>query len=453
MKGRKIYLKTLLGWVILPLFSCQLAMGEVLTLDSCLSYARQRNCTIKSALVDVQIAQQVKKQVFTKYFPQVNVTAFGFYSIDPIIKFHVFDLIKTDEIRELAQEIIDDMNNGHDAKITDEIDLMNWGVSAGASVVQPVFMGGRIVTGNKLAKLGIEAAEKKMEVSERDVLQEVEDTYWLIVGLYEKRATIQAVENLLDTIGQVADLAFNNGLVTGNDKLKVELKRNEIATLSTRLNDGIVLASKLLCQLTGQTYEGELELEPFPEEEAIDAYMLVDDINISGRPETELLEMNIKAEQLRKKMTIGEALPQVGIGLQGGYSNFFNHNRWNGMAFAFVRIPITQWWETGHKIKEHNLRIEKAKMMQEDLTGKMSLQNEQVYSQLNEAVRLVIQQESSVKMAEDNYRISLMNYEAGLTTMSELLESQALLLQAKNAHTDALISLRGAQRKFSNLNK
>ena len=56
-------------------------------------------------------------------------------------------------------------------------------------------------------------------------------------------------------------------------------------------------------------------------------------------------------------------------------------------------------------------------------------------------------------MAQDNYRISLMNYQSGLSTMSELLESQALLLQAENAYTDARISFRGAQRKFNNLNK
>ena len=248
-------------------------------------------------------------------------------------------------------------------------------------------------------------------------------------------------------------MAFDNGLVTQNDLLKVQLKKNEIDTKSVQLENGITLASKLLCQLTGISYTGELELEEFPENEEVEAVVLVDTFVVSGRPEAELLQMNIKAEQLRKKMTIGEALPQIGIGVQGGYSNFFERHRWNGFAFAFVRIPITEWWETGHKIKEHNLKIEKAKLMQEDLMGKMALQNEQAYDQLNEALRLVVQHESALTMAQDNYRISLMNYQAGMSTMSELLESQALLLQAENAYTDARISFRGAQRKFNDLNK
>ena len=428
------------------------AQAEVLPLDSCLEAARQRNCTIKSALLDVQAAQQVKKQVFTKFFPQVELAGFAFHAIDPLISVYIPGLMQTEAGQILLEEVFMKAQE-EDPNISPYFEMLTWGATAGATVVQPIFMGGRIVNGNKLAKIGVSAAEKKVEVSERDVLQEVEDTYWLIAGLYEKRTTLTQINQLLDTIQQTAELAFNNGLATQNDILKVQLKRNEVATKSVQLENGIVLASKLLCQLTGYPYTGELELEQFPMDDAVETYVLVDTFMVGGRPEAELLEMNIRAEQLRKKMTIGEALPQVGFGLQGGYSNFFERDRWNGMAFLFVRVPLTQWWETGHKIKEHNLRIEQAKLMQEDLMGKMALQNEQAYRQFNEAVRLVTEHQSALRMAEDNYRISLMNYEAGIATMSELLESEALLMQAQNAYTDARISYRAAQRKFNDLNK
>lgn len=439
---------------IIILCACALgsARAEVLTLDSCLNAARQRNCTIQSALLDVQISQQVKKQVFTKYFPQVNLVGFGFYALEPLVQVYIPGLMQTPEAQEVVKEIFDALKEEH-PEISDEFQMLHWGVAAGASVVQPIFMGGRIVNGNKLAKVGIEASEKKVEISERDILQEVEDTYWLVAGLYEKRETVSRVKQLLDTIDNVAQSAYANGLVTKNDLLKVALKRNEINTKSAQLEDGIALASKALCQLTGIDYTGELELETFPEDNAVETFVLVDTFIVSGRPEAELLSLNIKAEQLRKKMLVGEALPQIGIAVQGGYSNFFDKDRWNGAAFAFVRIPLTQWWETGHKIKEQKLRIAQAQLMQEDLMGKMKLQNEQAYNQLNEAARIVAESESALQMAQDNYDMSLMNYEAGMATMSELLESQALLLQAQNSYTDARISYRAAQRKFNNFNK
>ncbi len=46
-----------------------------------------------------------------------------------------------------------------------------------------------------------------------------------------------------------------------------------------------------------------------------------------------------------------------------------------------------------------------------------------------------------------------MNYEAGVGTMTELMESEALLLQAENAYTDARITYLSAQRKFAEYNK
>ena len=432
---------------------CALSLkAEVLTLDSCLSSARQHNCSIQSALKDVQIAQEVKKQVFTKFFPQVNLTAFAFHALDPLVRVYIPGLMQTAEGKEALESIFESMKEDY-PNVSKDLEMINYGGSAGASLVQPLFMGGRIVNGNKLAEVGIQAAEKQIEISERDVLQEVEDTYWLLAGLYEKRATVKRVNELLDTIQTVAQSAYNNGLVLQNDLLKVMLKKNEIETKSVQLENGILLASKLLCQLTGITYSGEPELEPFPDTDMQDSPVPAAAVVVTGRPEAELLAMNIKAEQLRKKLTIGEALPQVGIGLQGGYSNFFDRDRWNGLAFAFVRVPLTQWWETGHKIKEHNLRIEKAQMMQRDLMGKMTLQNEQAYSRMNEALRLVTQHQSAMTIAEDNYRICMLNYEAGIATMSDLLESQALLLQAQNAYTDARISYRGALRKFNSLNK
>lgn len=426
--------------------------AEVLTLDSCLNAARQRNCTIQSALLDVQISQQVKKQVFTKYFPQVNLVGFGFYAIEPLIKVYIPGLMQTPQAQETLEFIFEAIKEDH-PDFSDEFQMLKWGATVGGSVIQPIFMGGRIVNGNKLAKLGIEASEKKVEISERDILQEVEDTYWLVAGLYEKRETITRVKQLLDTIDTVAQTAFASGLVTRNDLLKVALKRNEIETKSVQLEDGILLASRALCQLTGIDYSEELELEPFPEDNAVETFVLMDTFTVSGRPEAELLSLNIQAEQLRKKMLVGEALPQIGIGFQGGYNNFFERDRWNGLGFAFVRIPLTQWWETGHKIKEQNLKIAQAQMMQKDLMEKMSLQNEQAYNQLNEAARMVMQSQSAMDMAQDNYDLSLMNYQAGLATMSDLLESQALLLQAQNNYTDARISYRAAQRKFNSYNK
>jgi outer membrane protein TolC len=63
------------------------------------------------------------------------------------------------------------------------------------------------------------------------------------------------------------------------------------------------------------------------------------------------------------------------------------------------------------------------------------------------------QHRASRDLGLDNYRVALMNYKAGVGTMTELLEAETLLNQAENAYTDSRISYRIAARKFADYNK
>ena len=431
------------------------AQSEILTLDSCLSSARQRNCTIQSAQLGVAISREVKKQMLWKYFPQVDLAGFAFGAAKPMVDIDVLNPHMGGGLGTFlkdAAELLNELVEGD--SLSTDITLLRWGVTAQARAVQPLYWGGQIVTANKLAKLGIDAAQLKEEVSEREVLQEVTETYWLVVGLYEKRATISKVNELLDSISDVANTAYNHGLVTRNDLLRVQLKQNEMQTKSIQLENGIQLASRLLCQMIGVPYERELMLERFAEDEAVE-YLAAQpsEVQIDGRPETKLLDVNVRYNQLMRRLTLGESLPHLAIGITGGYSNFFEENKFNGVAFATLTIPITGWGETSHKLRQHDLQIKQAQLMQSDLREKLDLQNRQVYNQLIESIKMMDQHRVSRDLAQENYRVALMNYEAGVGTMTDLLESEALLLQAENAYTDSRISYRSAARKFREFNR
>jgi len=435
------------------------AQSEVLTLDSCLSSARQRNCTIRTAQLEVLIAREVKKQMLWKYFPQVSIDGFAFYAARYLVEADVTegmegntgDFLK--EVFELLTVLGKQTNP--DFTLSSDLKLLRWGVSAQARAVQPLYWGGQIVNANKLAKLGIDAAELKQEVSERDVLQEVAETYWLVAGLQQKKATVLKASELLDSVSHVAQTAFNHGLVTANDVMRVQLLQNEMSTKSVQLENGIRLASRLLCHQIGQpTNEAPLMLETMPEDETIEELAAEpESISIDGRPEAKLLEMNVKYNRLMKKVTLGEALPHLAIGASGGYTNFFDKHRANVIGFANLSIPLTGWGETAHKLKQHNYRIQQAQMMLDNYREKLDLQNRQVYDQLTESIKLMEQHRSGRDLAKENYRVALMNYQAGVGTMTELLEAETLLLAAENAYTDSRISYRVALRKFNDYNK
>ena len=435
---------------------CAQAQSQVLTLDSCLNSARQRNCTIQSAQLDVLISREMKKQMLWKYFPQVGISGFAFGAAKPLIDMDLASGTIHGGLGDFLREVFELLKSTApaDFQLATDVQMMRWGVSAQAQAVQPIYWGGQIVTANKLAKLGIDASQLKEEVSERDVLQEVTENYWLVAGLMEKRATVSKGTSLLDSIYAVAQTAYNHGLVTRNDLLRVQLLQNELQTKAMQLENGIELAGRFLCHMIGQPYPDSLVLEPFGEEESVvELAAKPDSIRIENRPETQLLAANVRYNRLMRRLTLGESLPHMALGITGGYTNFFERNTYNGVAFVSLTIPITGWGETSHKLRQHDLKIRQAEMMQEHYREKLSLQNRQVYDKLIESVKLMDQHRTSWELAKENYRVAMMNYEAGIGTMTELMEAETILLQAENAFTDARISYRAAARKFHDYNQ
>ena len=421
--------------------------ADVLTLDSCFALAKTNNAQFKTNKMEIEQAQEVKKQAFTKWFPQVSANYLAYYAMNPLIEYGV-DQFSTDEFGQILKAIIETLHNDG-FPIPTSIGFMQKGQSVNATLIQPIYAGGRILNGNKLANLGIEAAELQAEVSERDVLENIESTYYLVLGLQSKVETLETAIALIDSLEHTVDVALKAGIVTKNDKLRVALKRNELQAQQLQLNNGIVLASQLLCQEIGIDYpENGLSLD---DDLAHGTAGIVDNDDFI-RPEIQLLQLQIDAEMFYKKMTRGEALPEIGVGAMLNYGDMIQrYYKGNAIFFARVSIPLTQWWETSHKIKQHNLKIEQYQIMQQDLTEKMSLQEKQAYNQMIEAEALLESDKSALDMAQENYHIAEVNYRAGMNTITDVLEANALLLQAQNAITDRQISYVTARRRYHDL--
>lgn len=426
------------------------AQTPVLTLDSCFTLAKANNAQLLTDQLEIQKAQEVKAQVFTKYFPQVSISYLAYYAAKPIIEYGIND-IQDDDLGAFLSALITTLNDpeGANMELPTEINLMKQGHGVNATAMMPVYAGGRILNGNRLANVGIEAAQLKAEVSERDMLENIESTYYLVLGLQDKVHTVESALALTDSLDHIVEVALKAGLITKSDKLRLALKQNELKANQLQLNNGIVLASQLLCLQIGISYpEDGLTLDTASFSIKNHANTLCENFI---RPEQQLLQLQIDAEKLRKKLTIGEALPQVGIGGTYSYGNLVRKYKGNAIALAQVSIPLTQWWETSHKLKEHNIAIREAELMQKDLTEKMGLQVKQAYNQMVEAEALMQSDKAALDMAQENYRLAELNYRAGMNTITDVLEAHALLLQAKNAITDRQITYLTARRRYHDL--
>ncbi len=186
--------------------------------------ALANNALVKNSELEILAAQQVKKSAFTRYFPKVSCIRGNLSIQDPLIQYKIPG----------GNLPVYDGNPANLAAPTEfayfpgiSLSLLNRGTVGAATAVQPLFAGGRIITGNQLAALGVEVSSEKKILSENEVLLKTEEQYWQIVSLQEKMKTLQTMEQLLDSLYREADDAWKAGLINRNDVLKVTLKQSE----------------------------------------------------------------------------------------------------------------------------------------------------------------------------------------------------------------------------------
>jgi Outer membrane protein len=410
--------------------------AQTYSLAQCKEMAMEHNAQIKNKKLDVEASKEVKKAAFTKYFPQVSASAFAYRFTDPLINMEIAG----------GDLPVYDGNPANLQTATEfayfpgmAFSMLEKGVVGTATATQPIYAGGRITTGYKLANIGLEVSELQLKATEKEILLTTEKQYWQIVSLGEKKKTLEDYITLLDTLHKDVSNALEAGLITQNDLLKVELKQNELQMNLSQLLNGMELAKMAFCQYMGIEYSrninftDDVEIDGMPEQYYTDHNMA-----LKNREEYMMLQKSSEAEKYMTKMQRGEYLPQAAIGAGALYLDIINDSGDGfGMAFGTVTIPISGWWEAKHKMKERRIKEEQNRNMINDTNEKLLLQMQQGQNMLSEAYKQVQLAEKSISQAKENLRIDQNNYEAGMINVSDVLDAQAQLQQSRDSYTEA----------------
>lgn len=416
------------------------------TVEDCRKMAGEHSVQMRNADLDVEAAQMQREEARAGYFPEVSAYAFGFYALDPMLEIGVKDLFGKTEATEKLQEALD--------KIVPELGFnsvyrtLQNGAVAMVSFMQPVFAGGRIVAGNRLSLLGVEAAKLQRNIAARTSDEQIDRLYWQVVSLQEKQNTLMQMKSMLDTICRDVRSAYDAGLASNTDLMQVELKQSELSVGQIQLDNGIRIAKMNILNGIGMNYsyiQRDDEAYPF-----IDSIRFVGNFNEMLSPEdvyiseTEvaarqeemrLLELAVDAKRLERRMVLGEALPQVAVGANYGYSYIFDKGNWNGAVFAVVQIPISDWGKNARKIQRFDIQIEKAENERVYLSEQILLQIRQLWFDLTSSWQQMLVMKQSLVLAESNLDQIFAYYRAGMVSLSELLQAQTQLSQARESYT------------------
>lgn len=420
----------------------------LLTLDSCKRLALQNNIAIRQAKHNISAAGQQRKETFTKYFPTVSATGVWFNANKGMAKMDInpSEIISPELGASLAQLFPPQMLASMSEPMS--MTMMKRGTIASLTAVQPVFAGGQIVNGNKLAKVGEDVSKLQLQLSENEVEKTVEGYFWQLASLQEKMKTVQAVEALLSDIHKDVDVAVKAGVAMRNDLLQVQLRQNDTESQKLTLQNNIGLLKSLLGQYMGlrpvagadgaSAYLFDVAVPDAAEPVPVLPTRVGEEQAVASLPEYQLLDKQVEAARLQRKMAVGKNLPSLAVGAGYNYHNLLENDRSFGMVFATVSIPISDWWGGSHAIRRKKIEQMNAQEQQANQTEMLKIRMQQTWNNVGESYQQLLIAQRSIDQAAENLRLNRDYYRAGTSRMSDLLEAQLLYQQALDRRVDAV---------------
>lgn len=409
----KYYIQTTI-MLLLCIASLQVEAQDQYGLEDCKRIAIENNRKLKNSRLEIQAAQQLEKEAFTNYFPSISASGTGILPKDPLVSMSLAGM---------------------------SLGVLDKGFQTGITVTQPIFAGGKIITGNKLADLGTEVSRFQAKLSENEVLLNTESLYWQLLSLYEKEHTLDIVDTQLDTLLKDVELSYKAGLITHNDVLKVKLKKNEVKSARINLENGIKLVKMSLCQQMGiDLAEADQFKINIPDIENVESPMnyYVDHKSVlADRMESKLLDKNIEVTKLQTKMKRGDYLPTVAFGASYYGENIVDKWRSNGIVFASVSIPLSGWWGGSHAVKRQRIQEQIALNNKIDTEEQLLLQMQNVKNELDNAYKQILLAKDGVEQSTENLRLNTNYYKVGTVTLTDVLDAQTLLQQNRDKYVES----------------
>lgn len=435
MKNKRLMM-LLAGWafVALPLFG-----QRTLSLPQCLELAVSHNRTLRSAALDVESADAARREAFTNYFPEVSASVLAFHTFDKLVK---GDGVFPEEIAVFGEP--------YAAIVGQPFSLreMNKGYTATVSAVQPLFSGGRIVAGNKLAAIQQEAMRLQRSLTEKEVLQKVTECFWQIASVRYHLQTLDAADRQMETVLTETQNQVAAGVATRNALLRVQLRKQELASNRLTLENSEHILLMLLAQQIGLADETvTIEL---PEVVPMDPRQLYASAEnaVELREEWQLVGRQVEAQRWQVRMERGKHLPTFAVGVTGMQSGFgglssnvkqlMKTEMTNGFVFGTLSIPISSWWGGRQAIRQQQIKLRQAELDRLEAREQLRIEIESTWSNLMEAYKQIELMKVSEEEASENLRMSQAQYKAGTESLSDLLDAETLHRSAQNNLSSAL---------------
>ncbi len=428
IKSAKLILVLLAGLVLPQLAAAQ----QQLTLKDALLFALQNSSNARKARLDIEGGRYKVEEVRAQALPQLTGTAGLTYNAI------------------IGQQVVDFGGQLQTLKFGQK-----WNSSAGVQLSQQLF-NQQVFTGLQAARSSEEYYNLTAQLTEEQLIELVANNYYQVLV---NRQQLGVLDNNIKNVKVVEKIVANqyqNGLAKKIDVDRIAVNLTNLNTQREQVLNAITQLENQLKFSMGMEVTTPISLPATELTEISTLPAMAESIDLSNRTEMKLLDNQDKLLSLQKKAYIAEYYPT--LALTGNYtyssqSNGFDFLNTNSTAIGFgssaiglsLKIPIFNGFLTRSKVRQADVNIRKAKEDRLNTKNSLNLAYENAKIQLRNNLNTITAQRKNAELAQEIYKSTQNNYNNGLASLTDLLDTENSLTQAQNSYTSALLNYKIAE--------
>lgn len=389
---------------------------QPLTQEAAVEFALAHNPAFMAAFTDVSASREKVNQAKAGFLPKVN----GSYMYERWSQQPYVSIVGIPEFQNVPFALQNENL---------------WDVE----VVQPLFTGFELVSNYNASKAGLKVSKYNLQKARLDLTRDVRVAY--LQTLLAQKLVRVASDNVrsLQVQKKNAEANYQQGVAARNDVLKADVALAEAVQTQRKTKKQLIVLRATLNQYLGIELDKKIALSGIKEKNAtVPAIDRLYEIAQAQRPEFLSLKESIKQAEYYRKAAEGEYYPHVsafadyfreGQDFAGSNNPYGNSNNtavglkvnWNFFEGGNTRASVLEW----------DYRLKGLHERQTDLLEKIDLQVKDALKQLEVAKADIATSRTALKQAEENERITTLQYKEQVAIFLDVLNSEVFLVESR----------------------
>ena len=436
---KKHILAGVMALLLSPAFAQNQGDGRVkeLTLQESIKYALSNNQDVKKASYDEQIASQVIRETKSVGLPQVSANG------------------GLDYFPALPTQILPGALAGQPGEDIPVQFGKDYNVKGNVQITQLLFNKSYFV-GLQAAKTTQDLYQLRKTMVQEDLIYNIGTAYLQALQTEEQFNTIEANLERLTQLEKIMQLQYENDLVKKVDVNRIKVSRINLENQKQSLQTAFEQQKNFLKFFMGMPLDQDIALQDATISLESVAQGAVDaETAAKNKTQFQLLNTQKQLTTLQEKNIKAGYYPTLSAYGQYGYQTQRNELFDNSIPYfktsvvgLQLNIPIFDGFKKDAQVKQAQLEQQKIEEDMSKFTENTAATLTNAISQLRNSENAIATQEQNVKLAQDVYDTTNQLYKEALSPLTDLLEAEVQLREAKTNLNNEVLKFKIAQLNY-----